>query len=1119
MPTGQYPFIDIAVHDQVRDRFAAGDAVVVLSQTLNDVLWVNGAGADLFGYPGIYDFMDAGLDRGTAGFRQIQAAAHALLNVADRPSQKFVMRTGSVFRHPLLPATLERVRLADGNRALLFTVALSEAAAGPEEKAANIIDGFAEMDTHAAVLDATGDVVQATPSFARLAIDQAVREKIVREVAGTHDRLVKRPVRTALGYLPAAIARIGDELNLLIAVEMSIGNLDPLPGQVPVLEADAEPGMAPAKVPVPTPSVLNHAVRSEQDADKPTPEPAGGDVGKAAPQPSPPAAEDFIFNPRNRPVRFVWKIDDRGVFSEISGEFAATVGPNAADIEGRKFADVAQVFNIDPDHAIADLLQKRDTWSGKTVHWPVQGTDLRVPVDLAALPTYSRDREFDGFRGFGIVRSSDAESDPERIGLALVHNAPASLFDRPTEQQAAPRITEPLPTASTDAVAVEPDDVTPEEGPEMAEPTGNEPATAEQPVSEDAPPPEAPDSPPPDTKPAIDISASPGRRQSDKVIRLEERRSRSREGLTTAERQAFQEIGRQLGGNGDESDDAEPVTFGKRLMPPITDGTEEPPETMSTGKAPDPSVTDEEPPTAAASLEAGSEPPEGMTGGAQPDAAEHPTGDRALTPEVLEILPMPIVIHDGSVIFHINEEFRRLTGYLSTSHLNEAGGLNALFSGPDAVREDAPAINGTGRLSLHLANGTTVPVRARLRSVEWTDGRALMLALSEASASEASSADAERAAALQVEVDELRSILETATDGVVLIGEDGIIRSMNQSAAALFDYDDNETRGRPFAMLFAHESQRPVQDYLTGLTGKGVASLLNDGREVIGREASGGFLPLFMTIGHLSGSNGYCAVMRDITQWKRAEEELRSAKREAETANALKSEFLARVSHEIRTPLNAIIGFSELMAEQRFGPIGSPRYVEYAHDISRSGKHVLDIVNDLLDISKIEAGEQELDFQAVSLNHALLDAVSILQPQANSQRVIVRTSLSSTVPDVVADQRSVKQIAINILSNAIRFTPAGGQVVVSTSYEQNGNVSLRIRDTGVGMTRDQLEEAMKPFRQVTGFMRERGEGTGLGLPLAKAMAEANRAQFAMNSQPGRGTLVEITFPSQRVLAE
>ena len=207
------------------------------------------------------------------------------------------------------------------------------------------------------------------------------------------------------------------------------------------------------------------------------------------------------------------------------------------------------------------------------------------------------------------------------------------------------------------------------------------------------------------------------------------------------------------------------------------------------------------------------------------------------------------------------------------------------------------------------------------------------------------------------------------------------------------------------------------------------------------------------------------------------------------------------------------------MAGERFGPIGSPRYLEYAHDIGRSGKLVLDIVNDLLDISKIEAGEQEMDFGAVSLNEALLETVSILQPQANSQRVIVRTSLSSSVPDVVADLRSVKQIAINILSNAIRFTPAGGQIVVSTAYEQDGNVSLSIRDTGVGMTRHQLEQAMKPFKQVTGFQRQRGDGTGLGLPLAKAMTEANRAQFSMNSQPGQGTLVEIIFPSQRVLAQ
>ncbi|MGN6549635.1 MAG: ATP-binding protein, partial [Pararhizobium sp.] len=376
-----------------------------------------------------------------------------------------------------------------------------------------------------------------------------------------------------------------------------------------------------------------------------------------------------------------------------------------------------------------------------------------------------------------------------------------------------------------------------------------------------------------------------------------------------------------------------------------------------------------------------------------------------------------------------------------------------------------------------------------------------------------------RLAALRIEVDELRSILETATDGVIILGEHGDIRSMNGSASALFNYDDAEIRNQPFAKLFAHESQRAVLDYLNGLAEHGVASVLNDGREVIGREASGGFLPLFMTIGRLSGSNGYCAVMRDITQWKRTEEDLRAAKRAAEEASSHKSEFLARVSHEIRTPLNAIVGFSEMMAEQRFGPLGSPRYLEYAHDIGRSGKHVLDIVNDLLDISKIEAGAMEIDFAAVALNDAVAEAVSLLQPQANSQRVIIRTSFSFSVPDVVADARSIRQIALNLLSNAIRFTPAGGQIVVSTAYEPSGSVVLRIRDTGIGMTHSELEQAMKPFRQVSGATRRRGDGTGLGLPLTKAMVEANRAQFEIRSSPGEGTLIEIVFPSQRVLAD
>src|SRR5690606_5673935 len=190
-------------------------------------------------------------------------------------------------------------------------------------------------------------------------------------------------------------------------------------------------------------------------------------------------------------------------------------------------------------------------------------------------------------------------------------------------------------------------------------------------------------------------------------------------------------------------------------------------------------------------------------------------------------------------------------------------------------------------------------------------------------------------------------IIDTATDGVVLIARDGTIRNISRPAEALFGFDSSAVEGKDFATLFAIESHRAVRDYLNGLAENGVASVLNDGREVIGREAEGRFIPLFMTIGRLPGDNGYCAVVRDITQWKRAEEDLTQARSQAERASSQKTEFLARVSHEIRTPLNAIIGFSELMMDEKFGPIGSDRYRDYLRDINRSGNHVLDLVNDL----------------------------------------------------------------------------------------------------------------------------------------------------------------------------
>ncbi|MBN9021281.1 MAG: PAS domain S-box protein, partial [Rhizobiales bacterium] len=418
-------------------------------------------------------------------------------------------------------------------------------------------------------------------------------------------------------------------------------------------------------------------------------------------------------------------------------------------------------------------------------------------------------------------------------------------------------------------------------------------------------------------------------------------------------------------------------------------------------------------------------------------------------------------------------------------------------------------------VEVRLADGAHRPVEARLHMVPWSDVTAMMLTLSVPAADAPGEDDV--ADDLADRVSELEAILDTATDGVVLIEGDGRIAGLNHTAEALFGVESRAVVGAPFTDLLAEESRRAAVDYIDGLSANGVASVLNDGREVIGKAPRGGLIPLFMTIGRLGESGKFCAVLRDITHWKNVEVELVAARRTAEAANAQKSEFLAKISHEIRTPLNAIIGFSEVMMEERFGPIGSERYRSYLRDIHVSGEHLMSLINDLLDLSKVEAGKLDLNFEAVSLNEVIRDAVALMQPQANRERVIIRTSLSTSLPNVVADIRSLRQILLNLLSNAVKFTRSGGQVIVATALEEHGEVVIRIRDTGIGMSPSDVETALKPFRQVASSGRAR-EGTGLGLPLTKALVEANRASFAIDSVPNQGTLVRVTFPTTRVLA-
>jgi PAS domain S-box-containing protein len=377
----------------------------------------------------------------------------------------------------------------------------------------------------------------------------------------------------------------------------------------------------------------------------------------------------------------------------------------------------------------------------------------------------------------------------------------------------------------------------------------------------------------------------------------------------------------------------------------------------------------------------------------------------------------------------------------------------------------------------------------------------------------------------KAEFRELSAILDTAMDGIAVLDSQGRILSLNRSGEALFGYDQNEVAGARFTSLIAPESHALANAYFEGLKSHGAASLLNRGREVIGLARQGGTIPVFMTLGRIEASPGaggeraarYCALLRDLTHWKKVERELEEARKDAERASALKSDFLARVSHEIRTPLNAILGFAEVMMDERFGAIGNQRYTDYLGDIHASGTLVMSLVNDLLDLSKIEAGKMDFAFASIDANRIVSECVSIMQPQASRERVALRLSLSPALPNILADERSLRQIVLNLLSNAVKFNRPGGQVIVATALADAGSAVIRIRDTGVGMSEAGIGVAFEPFRRLATARPSRG--TGLGLPLTKALADANHASLIIMSKEHEGTLVEVAFPPARILAD
>ncbi len=1015
------------------------------------ILWANAVGAAIFDALGPAALAGRRFDAKDSSAQEIARIAGGLpLNGAPRLER---LRGFGAELGRTLTCGCSRISLSDNSIAILVVAAESAGPALPlEERVQRLIVG---IDEPIAVFSPEGALFHAVqPALERLAAT-ATLENLGADALGAHAlRAGYASGPTNVGAL--SIERIGNDAAIFLVATLEDAQR---PEEIPVPRAKQTAPQAEQKVEPTKEAQPDAGMEADIFAREPNEQSPGQAAPVNAPAESAPAAETPEIPERRYPLRFVWQMDGANRFHIESGDFIRLAGPRTAEALGRPWNEIVRLLGIDAEGQVAQAIATRDTWSGITIDWPVDGTNERLSVELSGLPVFDRDRAFGGYRGFGVCR------DARRISLAasLRHKAGASeqadVFAPAEEVSVNPRV-----------------------------------------VGEDRPV----------------LTVVPGAKN---VVPF--RASTAAEkapSLSPVERSAFRELAKELTSRLQQIKEEAPVS-------PPSEAEESPdapaPQDSAYGRSGGEAnaIGFVQPQSAPKELT-----PSPAAAGSSPAAAASSAAKSSLRDDraILERLPVGVLVHRLDTLVYANPAFLDWSGYHSVAELAGAGGLDVLYVKPSG---DTSGESEDGQtLTVTSTQGTQQPAAGRLFSVPWDGETAhVLMLLPEAAPATAGDASAPppaapQPAAAEAEVRELKSILDTATDGVLLLDGEGRIVSSNRSAEALFGYDGHELASSLLAELFAPESQRAALDYLEELKRDGVAGMLNHGREVIGRVRQGGLVPLFLTIGRVGeGSEKFCAVFRDLTQWKKTEEELINAKRQAEKASTAKSEFLAKISHEIRTPLNSIIGFSEVMMAERFGPIANERYLAYLKDIHESGGHLVSLLNDLLDLSKIEAGKMELTFTTLNLNELTQQCVALMQPQANQEKIIIRTSLPQTLPPVMADARSVRQIVLNLLSNSIKFTGAGGQVIVSTALTDDGDVVLRVRDTGLGMSEKEIQMALEPFRQLATSSRWGSGGTGLGLPLTKALSEANRAKFGIKSAVNAGTLVEVSFPPSRVL--
>jgi PAS domain S-box-containing protein len=1030
------------------------------------VLWANPVGARLFGAANGVSLSKKTFGPADSHRRQVAQLAHRL-----PPSGAIRLERLRGFGAPLgalVTCGCVRLEFADGSHGVLIVAAEPVGRAMPlAERLQRLVEGF---ETPVAVFARDGTLVGASDAARPLLGFHNLSEAGLEDAR--IDALKQGRAETPLAIGHVVLQRVGTGADVgliaLIAPARMQAALVAPPGDLPMAEYErpAMSGEAPAEF-----------VLIDEIAETPDESVAARETSAApaiAPQPikAPPSFDELVAHARRHPLRFMWQMDVDGRFSLGPDEFSRLIGAHAAAGFGRLWSEIAETFGLDPDGCVVTAIATRDTWSGITLNWPVDGGN-RLPVELSGLPIYDRARNFVGYRGFGVCRDLD--------GLARLDALRRHEFDK-----------DATPDASLSAtIAADPPQTLP---------------VAELPASDavatlTAPPVFAPT--PVETSPQTDLetAAEAPREVLQNVVPFRPVGEPRAPILTSVENSAFDELARQLS-----------VRLEKHNGAPAAPNASPARETDVGSLA------------ASETQEEIAEPPNWLTH-PEPPARGEARRDRML----LDLLPVGILIYRLDRLLYANTAFIQRLGYPSLHALEQAGGIDALYVEPGVSSASSTSDTGTPvRISVPQdspAPTTASAIDARLYTISWDDEQALALIFSGAGGEGAAVANnASVAAAIgrvvpapepsavgHANAEELGAILDTTAEGIVMFDAEGNINSCNRSAEALFGYDGAELVRRNLAELFAPESQAAVKDYLASIEGTGVASLLDHGREVLGRVRGGGLIPLSMTMGRTQAHGpNFFAVFRDLSRSKKSESELREARRLADRATNAKADMLARISHEVRTPLNAILGFAEVMIGERFGELGNERYVEYMKDIRASGERVIAIIDDLTDLSRIETGKLDLTFANQNLNDLVENCVAVMQPQANRERIIIRTSLAHMLPQVVADARALRQITLNLIGNSIHLANAGGQVIVSTALSDFGEVILRVRDTGPGLNDDELAAAMEPFRTQAPSDQAQ-DGSPVSLSLTKALVEANRAQFHIKTGARSGTLIEVVF--------